>query len=92
MFLLGGCAHEPTSTLSSEEALAGWWEEYAPAPNIVHFGADGTVSLYLKPGEVGTLRKMVGTWKIQKGGLLQMRWAARWCVGSASRSRAQKWC
>lgn len=44
--------------------LAGWWEEYSPSSNIVQFRPDGTVKVYLKKDEIGTLRTLDGTWKL----------------------------
>lgn len=46
-------------------ALAGWWEEYSPSSNIVQFLPDGTVKVYLKKDEIGTLRALDGTWKLE---------------------------
>lgn len=50
------------------QALAGWWEEYSPSSNIVYFGADGTVKLHLKKGEIGNLRTLDGTWTVADDG------------------------
>ncbi len=77
VFFLGGCATQPVDSNRPQKALVGWWEEYAPSSNIVHFGADGTVVLYLKQGEVGPLRGLKGSWKIEDDGALQMRFVVR---------------
>ena len=50
--------------------LVGQWEEYRPSRNFVDFGADGSVTLYLKPGEVGTLDAMRGQWSRSEDGKL----------------------
>lgn len=53
--------------------LVGQWEEYRPSRNFVDFGADGSVTLYLKPGEIGTLDAMRGTWSRSQDGELVLR-------------------
>lgn len=53
------------TTQDAATALAGWWEEYAPSSNIVQFRPDGTVKVYLKKDEIGTLRTLDGTWKLE---------------------------
>ena len=53
------------STPDAATALAGWWEEYSPSSNIVQFLPDGTVRLYLKKDEIGALRSLDGTWKLE---------------------------
>lgn len=77
VFFLGGCVTQPVDSSSPKEALVGWWEEYAPSSNIVHFRADGMVALYLKQGEVGPLHELKGTWEIEGDGSLQMRFVVR---------------
>ena len=53
--------------------LVGQWEEYRPGRNFVDFGADGSITLYLKPGEIGTLDAMRGTWSRSEDGELVLR-------------------
>ena len=53
--------------------MVGQWEEYTPSRNFVDFGADGSVTLYLKPGEVGDLDAMRGTWSRGEDGELVLR-------------------
>jgi len=47
--------------------LVGVWMEYSPSSNLVSFAADGKVKLYLKKGEIGDMRAMLGTWTIKNG-------------------------
>lgn len=66
--MLPAHAQEPTTRASTPDAataLAGWWEEYSPSSNIVQFLPDGTVRLYLKKDEIGALRTLDGTWKLE---------------------------
>lgn len=53
--------------------LVGQWEEYRPNRNFVDFTADGSVTLYLKRGEIGTLDAMRGTWSRSPDGELVLR-------------------
>ena len=53
--------------------VVGQWEEYSPSRNFVDFNADGTVILYLKPGEIGPLDAMRGTWSRSPDGQLVLR-------------------
>ena len=56
--------------------LVGWWEEYYPSSNIVHFAQDGTVKLMLKKGEIGDLHVLEGTWTILDDQVIKMSFTA----------------
>jgi uncharacterized protein (TIGR03066 family) len=60
------------SSYNQSAKLIGWWEEYSPSSNLVHFTQDGTVRLLLKKGEIGNLHSLDGTWKITRGSNIQM--------------------
>jgi len=56
--------------------LVGWWKEYSPSSNLIHFSQDGTVKLLLKKGEIGDLHSLDGTWAIVKESNVQMVFSA----------------
>lgn len=63
---------EGSGTGDPAAMVVGWWEEYSPSSNIVHFSHDGTVQLLLKKGEVGDLHSLDGTWRISHDGVLHI--------------------
>ena len=76
-FLLFGHAAFAEETKAEQAAkLVGWWEEYYPSSNIVHFAEDSTVRLMLRKGEIGDLHELVGTWKILDNQVIQMSFSA----------------
>lgn len=54
------------------ERLVGVWREYSPSSNVVKFDQDGTTTLYLKKGEIGDLRTLVGKWSVDDDGMLSI--------------------
>jgi hypothetical protein len=55
--------------------IVGEWEEFAPSQNFVDFFDDGRVVLYLKKGEVGTLKHLEGTWSLLDDNRLRVEFA-----------------
>ncbi len=47
--------------------LVGMWMEYSPSSNLVSFDADRKIKIFLKKGEIGDLRALVGTWTVKDG-------------------------
>lgn len=66
-----------TEPMTAQDAarLVGEWEEYSPSRNFVDFRADGSVTLYLKRGEVGELKTMEGRWSRGDDGQLVLDFA-----------------
>ena len=71
---------------STAHKLAGWWEEYSPSSNIVHFSEDGTFKLMLKKDEIMNMRSLPGTWKLLEDGNLELTVT----LGEKSMTRVQK--
>ena len=68
------------------DRLVGTWRQHVGNENIVKFGADKSVTLYLRKGEVGNLHTMDGTWELADDGTITMTFT----VNGQSFSRAAK--
>src|SRR4051794_22822902 len=60
----------------SAARLVGFWREYGGSDNLVNFTEKGTVSMYLRKGEVGDLHTLDGTWKLDGSNGITMTFSA----------------
>jgi hypothetical protein len=65
LFIAAAPATADDGRLSKQ--LVGNWMEYSPSSNLIAFGADGKVKIFLKKGEIGDLRSLNGTWTVKNG-------------------------
>jgi hypothetical protein len=62
--LFAGMQQAALAQESAQSRLAGLWDEIGPSANLVQFGGDGSLKLFLKKGEIGDLRSLNGKWSV----------------------------
>ena len=57
--------------------LVGLWRQHVGNENVVKFGADRTVSVYLRKGEIADLHTLDGKWTLDASGAVEMTFSVR---------------
>jgi hypothetical protein len=70
--LLAGMQQAALAQDARQTRLVGLWDEISPSSNLVLFGGDGSIKLYLKKGEVRDLRALNGKWTLLENGTLNI--------------------
>lgn len=76
-FIFGHTAFADETKSEQSVKLTGWWKEFSPSSNLIHFAQDGSVRIMLRKGEIGNLRSLNGTWKITKKNIVHLVFHAR---------------
>ena len=66
ILLVSGCGKSP------QEKLVGTWQEVDGKQNVVEFFEDGSFSLPLNKGEIGSMENLNGKWLIIKDGRIKI--------------------